>query len=436
MRFIRVAALAGLLAAAPCASAQQTPEPLTLDRAKALALAQPSALSQAEIDARIAEEGVTQARAAFLPTLSAPLAYTFTSPLHGPEQHGVPYTERPPAFVANNGVNEYFLVANAAGEIDVNGRLRAELDQRRAELARAEAAALVARRGVVSAVTESFYGLALAHAKRRIAADAVAAAEDFLRLTKLMLEGGEVAEVDTIRARVDVAARRDELLQAEAAERSAAETLNALTGQQFGIVPDVESLDRALPLPNEVSGLTAEAVAKRPELAALDAEARAAEAAARAAHAERLPSLSYSVSAGVDDTAIEPSRDLGAAAVVSLNVPIFNWGASKSRQREAELRREQAEQARRIAERQYAQAFFSARAETEAAAARVRLLASSVADALRALDISMLRYRAGEASMLEVTDARATLATQRAAYYQAIFDYRITLDHLRLAVGQ
>jgi outer membrane protein TolC len=55
---------------------------------------------------------------------------------------------------------------------------------------------------------------------------------------------------------------------------------------------------------------------------------------------------------------------------------------------------------------------------------------------VRALDITVARYRAGEAPVLEVVDARKTLADERAAYYQAIFDYHVALDHLRQAVGR
>jgi outer membrane protein TolC len=60
----------------------------------------------------------------------------------------------------------------------------------------------------------------------------------------------------------------------------------------------------------------------------------------------------------------------------------------------------------------------------------------SVADAARALDISIARYQAGEAPVLEVVDARSTLAAERTAFFQAIFDYHVALDRLLQAVGR
>ena len=52
------------------------------------------------------------------------------------------------------------------------------------------------------------------------------------------------------------------------------------------------------------------------------------------------------------------------------------------------------------------------------------------------LDASIARYRAGEAQIVEVTDAQTSLAAQRLAYFQAIFDYQIALARLRQAAGQ
>jgi outer membrane protein TolC len=430
-----------LLAASPAAAQQPQPgdtQPavLTLARAQAQALAQASVLTQAEQDALAAEEDVTQARIGFLPVFTAPLSYVFTSPMHGPEQAGVPFSLREPAFIANDAVNEYFLFASAEGHIDINGKLRATLAKSRADLARARALALVAKRGLASAVSDAYYGLALARGKREIAEQMLQSARDFLHTTELMFQGGEVAELDTLKAKVDITTRTDELLQARAAEQEALDTLNALVGAGFGTQTVVQDLGLALPDPAEIAGFAAEQVKQRPELVQIDAEERSADAEVRIARADRLPSLSYNVTAGINDSHIQPSRDLGASASVTLSVPIFDWGAAKSRQRQAEAHREAARRNHALVERTLLQQFSTAHAQARLAAERVEVAGSGVADASRALDISLARYRAGEAQVLEVVDARATLSTARTAFYQAVFDYRVALDRLRVAVGR
>lgn len=409
---------------------------VTLDAAVAMALRQPSSFEQAEVEARIAEEDVRQAKGAFLPTFSLPLSYIFSSPLHGPDQRGVPILSRPPAFIANDGINVYELFGAAVGEIDLSGRLRASLDRSRANVVRAQAAALVARRGLVSAVTESYYALSLARSRRVLAEDVASSAEEFVSITRVLFEAGEVAEADLVKARAESSARVDETWQARAAEREAAETLNALTGLAFGEIPNVDDITSRAPDPADVAGLSVDRVAMRPEFAAADAEIRAADADVRIAKADRRPSLGYAVFAGINDTTIAPSRDLGVSAAVTLTVPLFDWGATKSRQRQAELHREAASRERARTERVLQSEFWIARAHTDTAVERIRASASGVDDARRSLDLATLRYRAGEAPSLEVIDARRVYAERRGAYVQAMFDYRVSLDQLRRASGQ
>ena len=86
--------------------------------------------------------------------------------------------------------------------------------------------------------------------------------------------------------------------------------------------------------------------------------------------------------------------------------------------------------------RVFAQQFSSSRTQALSAAARIRLAAEGVRLARSNLDASIARYRAGEAQIIEVTDAQTSLAAQRLAYFQAIFDYQIALARLRQAAGQ
>ena len=77
-----------------------------------------------------------------------------------------------------------------------------------------------------------------------------------------------------------------------------------------------------------------------------------------------------------------------------------------------------------------------ARAQAASAAARISLAREGVAKAQDNVTASIARYRAGEAQIVEVTDAQTTLVTQRSLLYQAIFDYQIALSRLKQATGQ
>ena len=104
--------------------------------------------------------------------------------------------------------------------------------------------------------------------------------------------------------------------------------------------------------------------------------------------------------------------------------------------RQAELRAQAAENQLTITHRDVELEFSTAHEEALTAIRRVDNARTAVADARRNADISIARYRAGEAQIIEVTDALTTLAAQRQALYQALFDYQVALARLRQATGQ
>jgi len=423
------------------ASTQQPGAPanvLTRDEAVRLALAQASMFQQSKLAELIAAEDVRQARAAFLPRIAVPSTVTYNSPTLGPVAPGTARADRF-SYLASNAVAEYLSLVSATGEIDVGGRLRATLRRGVALLEAARAGTEVARRALIEAVDEAYYGLSLSTAKRRSSELSLAAAEDFTRVTQLMFTAGEVAEVDVTRARLQLAGRRDELEQARAGESIAAGGLRVLVGYDFATPLDVADLINALPAAGEIDRFVAAAIANRPEFAQLDAQRRAAEQEAKAAHAERLPQFSYSVSGGFDSQSLglDPLHDhTGVLAAASVTIPIFDWGAIKSREQQARLRAQSVESERNLAVRSFTQQFYAARAQAQSAVTRYQILSASVGDAERNVRASLARYRGGEAAIIEVTDAQDTLAAQRAALYQALFDYQAAKARLAQATAQ
>lgn len=411
------------------ASVQQTAgsgNRLTRDEAVSLALLQASAFQTAHYAELIASEDVRQARAAFLPRITVPSTVTYNSPTPGPVAPGTPRAERF-SFISANAVIEYQTLAGAAGEIDLAGRLRAALRRSVALLEAARAGTEIARRTLIQAVDDAYYGLALSTAKRGSSELSLAAADEFARVTQLMFNAGEVAEVDVTRARLQVASRRDEFEQARVAQIVAAGGLRVLVGYDFATPIDVVDLSNELPDAISIDRFVASAISNRPEFAQLDAERRAAEQEGKAARAERLPQFFYSINGGFDSESLRPDPlhdHTGVLATVSVTIPIFDWGASKSREQQARLRAKSFELERNLAVRNFTQQFIGARAQALAAASRYQLLNASVADAEKNVQASIARYRSGEAPIIEVTDAQNTLAAQRAALYQALFDYQ------------
>jgi len=420
----------------PATSSSSIPvNPLTLDEALRLANAQASTYQSAILNERVAAEDVRQAQAAFLPEVSAPLNYIYTSPAIGLP----PGEPRAQSFIANNAISEYEALANVTGDFDVAGKLRATLAKNRALLAAAHAGTDVAKRALGQAVIEAYYGLALAIAQHRAAEGNLSAAEEFEHITALLLSGGEVAQVDLTRAQLQTIERRNELETARVNEDVAGSSLRVLIGYDFERPLATTELALVLPTASEYQQFKADEVTRRPEFAQLEQQLRAARQEIRIARADRLPSLTYSINGGFDTDSLRGPRlkeHTGASAQVGLTIPIFDWGATRSKERQANLRVQIAENERTIAVKGFTQQFYAARAQAASAAARVALAREGVTKAQDNLTASIARYRAGEAQIVEVTDAQTTLVTQRSALYQAIYDYQVALSRLKQATGQ
>lgn len=421
----------GASLATPAQAGANNVTPLTRDEAVRLALGQASTFQQAGLNERIAAEDVRQARAAFLPRLAAAPSVIYTTPSTSGNNMA--------SFIAANAIAEYQALVNVTGEVDVSGRLRATLQRNKALLEAAHAGTEVARRTLIQAIDDAYFGLASAQARRRAAEQNLATAEEFERVTALLLQGGEVAPVDLTRARLQTNTRRDELEQARTNESVTADSLRVLIGYDFSRQIATIDLLTTMPQPGEIENFTADAIRNRPEFAEFDAERRAAEQNIRLARNERRPQITYNIGGGFDSDSLRPPRigeHAGVSATVGVSIPIFDNGISRSRARQARLRAQVAESARVAALRGFAQAFYSARAQALSAEARIRLAGNGIRDAESNLAASLARYRAGEASIIEVTDAQNTLVTQRTAFYQAIFDYQIARARLLRATGQ
>ncbi len=402
--------------------------PLSAEAAVQAALQQASTLRQAIIDERIAAEDVTQARAALLPRVRNSDGIAYNSPAHPPSMDQ--------SFIAQNALHEYQALVGVAG--DLNLGVFSAIRRAQALLQAAHAGTEIARRALIRGVHEAYYGAALATAKRVAAEQSLAAAEEFQRVTALNYRAGEVPEVDLIRARLQTAARRDDLAQARQAEIIANASLGTLIGYGISRTPAIVPLPQTVDA-GEIGRLTAAGVARRPEFAQLEAQVRAAREDIRVGRAGYFPKITYSLDEGFDSPSLshdQVRQHRGALAMASVDWTLFDWGATRSRQRQAELRLQRTELQRQLTIRDLYLQFASAREQAMTAAERVDNARRALADAERNVTISIARYRAGEAPITEATDALTTRATQRLALEQALYDFQIAHEHLREAAGQ
>jgi outer membrane protein TolC len=120
---------------------------------------------------------------------------------------------------------------------------------------------------------------------------------------------------------------------------------------------------------------------------------------------------------------------------VQLNVPVWNWGATQSRVRQAELRLAQAKNDLGLTQRQMLANLNSFYREAQVASSQTASLRHSLALSEEGFKLTLLRYQAGEVSILELVDAQSTLIAARNASDDGLVRYRLALANLQTLTG-
>ena len=414
------------------AQAQPTAAPLVLTFQDAVIRAQknmPQFLA-AKTDYGLANEDKVQARAALLPSVTYNTQFLYTQP------NGTPTG----VFIANNTIHEYASQGNAHEVINLAGGQVHDLRRTQAAEAAARARMEVAARGLVVTVAQNFFGLAVAQRKYATAQTAFAEAERFLKIGQNLESGGEVAHSDTIKAQIQFNDRQRGLQDASLAMDNARLALAVLLfpslEQNFAVADDLE-LAIALPSFQEAQALAAKS---NPELVAAKATLAAADAEVWAARSAHFPTLAVDYWYGIDSDHFairnpDRTRNLGYAAAASLEIPIWNWGATQSKVKQAALNRDRTKVELSFTQRQFAANLQSFYREASTSRAQLGLLQQSFELASESLRLTTLRYQAGEATVLEVVDAQNTLTQTHDAYDDAQARYRVSVAELQTLTG-
>jgi outer membrane protein TolC len=159
-----------------------------------------------------------------------------------------------------------------------------------------------------------------------------------------------------------------------------------------------------------------------------------------ASRAGYLPSLSFDYFYGIDATHFATRTDgisnLGSSAIASLNIPVWNWGATQSKVKQAELRKAQAQRELSLAQRKLLAETQSLYAEAETASNELATLERSAQLASESLHLATLRYKNGETSILEVVDAQNTALLSDSAFQDGAVRYRVALANLQTLTGE
>jgi outer membrane protein TolC len=451
---LALAAAAVLLCAAG-AGAQEAPVPalpalahlegpsgapltLTLQDALQRARQNETQFQTVSADAALAREDRAQAKAGLLPVFS------FTTQYLGNQANGVNPNGR---FVSLDGVNMYRAWAVMRQDLSPGVFMRTPLRRAEAAEAVAQAKLEIAERGLAVTVTKSYYALVAAQRKYATVQLAAQQAQRFVGFARQQEQLGQVARSDVIKAEIQYQqqeqAFREAALSIDNARLALAILIFPAIDENFSVVDDMQAAP-ALPPFTDVRTM---AERGNPDLRAANEALRASGQDVRAARNAFLPSLVVDAVYGIEanefalhsSIAAQPELgvlpNLGYFVTVNLTIPVWDWGALRSKLRQSETRERQAQVTLSQTQRQLVSNLYSMYNEaltSRSAADTLRSVADLASESLRLI---ALRYQAGESTAFELVDAQNTLVQARNSADDSEARYRVALAELQTLTG-
>ncbi|OGD12155.1 MAG: hypothetical protein A2W20_00640 [Candidatus Aminicenantes bacterium RBG_16_66_30] len=441
MKKTAAAFVAMLLVVLGTAAIAQEPKPtlvLTIDEAIAMALRQnPFHLASQEKVVQ-ARSQVHQAVSGFLPTVSAQGTDTLDEKLFVLEFPSLIPGE-PPQRISIDFTKDYQMALAFSLPLFAGGRLTAGYKQATYGLQASREAVRLSEQETIYEAKRAFYGYLLAKEFSAVAGEGLALAEKFRDNVKNLFEVGMASKFDLLRSEVQVANLKPQAIRARNSVEVAALGLKTILGVALDTPIEVRGELAPAPLDAAAEGVIAEALAQRPELRQLDYQRRMAGEMLKIARGSLLPTLAIGGAYSFWSDALKFSKGSWQnyyTINLSLSLPIFDGfesrariGQSKAAIRELDLTR------RGLSD---AIAFEVRQAVLNNAQARETLMSQekNVEQAREAVRIAELNYAEGLATNLDVSTAQVALSQARTNYSQALYDCVISQAQLEKAVGR
>jgi cobalt-zinc-cadmium efflux system outer membrane protein len=255
---------------------------------------------------------------------------------------------------------------------------------------------------------------------------------DFLKKTQARFEGGTVARLDVIRARVALAQAENDLIASERDVSLANDALDRVIGRPLGTpIIAVDSLTVPPPLP-AVEPLEATALQVRPELGDLASQRAGAHANTSLAREYWLPDLTMAV-----------QRDYGPdggdaffSAGFALPFPLFFWSHTKGEIAESQHRERELSASYRDLQAAIAQDVRAAYATASTSLRQAIYIRDELLPSPRvAYRVASVSYGLGGSSALDVLDAHRNLIDATTQFADALAAASSARADLERAVG-
>ncbi len=315
------------------------------------------------------------------------------------------------------------------------GMIQGYVDQARAYVRAAQHGDTMARQQLIFHVLQAYEGVHAAQAYVKVATQAQAAAEAYLKTTESLFKQGVVVRSEVLTAQVNLENVKVQLEQARNGEATALDQLHLLLGLPLDRPLAVGAPVMPGLLEASVAQLQAQAVAGNPGVQALRQQLDGAAAGVKVARAAAYPHFNLMARQDWNKSTLgldAPSYTVGGV----LSWQLFDAGSTRGAVDRAEAGR--GELVARLRQAEDGVRFQVRDAWRKASEAQRRVAARelAVSQAGEAQRLVSTRHANGVATMVEVLAAQAQLDKARADLVAARYDEAVQRAALRLAAGQ
>jgi outer membrane protein len=393
---------------------------VTFDEALKLALVQNSAVRQAQNTAALNSATVAQQKLAFLPSLSVSA--------NTAQDYGRNFSQSEGSIIntttntLNAGLSSSVTLFD--GMKNVANLRSAQADESAGELDLARA-----KQTAVFTVASNFLSLVTQQQQLAVQQQNLAAQEALENQISQFVKAGSRPVSDLYQQQASVASARASVVSSqnavELAKVDLIQTLQLDPRGMYDFQPPAAP-DTAATVNFNLDSLLDRAFAQRPDLSAGASRVDAAQQDVKAASASKWPTISLTggyntgVSSAGDASFLDQlNQRRGGSIGIGVSIPIFDRGSTQAATERAQIQAENASLA--LATQRQQVALEVRRAYLEYEAARQQLAAADAQQkaATLAVTTTQQRYQVGAATLVEVTQARASQVQAQSAYINA-----------------
>lgn len=448
---------------------QAVAEPLSLEQCVERAFAHSRSLQSEQAKVRGAEAKVREARANRLPNVNVSASYTYAPWLpksvlnielpegdgsEEPADEEQPAEEEQPAngeedgdsgggFPFPSGPIEIEAGAHHTGVVGASleqpvftwGKIGNGIGQAEASLEAVREGFRAAKHQLQLDVTEGFYGVLLAQEFVLVTERALEQVERHRGIAQTLVETGAATRFDLLRAEVQLANVKSQLIRAENGLELAKESLKLLLSMPTGEAIEVQGDFEAQPAERPLAALTQAALEQRPELRGLAYQELAGDKLVRIAKAGNKPNLALVSNYQFMRTDQQTSGNHGFNVTLALSIPVFDGFKTRAQARQAEMGLEQIQLGRAQLEDGVRLEVKAAYLNLHQASALLEAQEETVGQAAEGLRIANLQYENGMITSVELTDTELAHTQAEVNRLQSLHDYVVAQARLQRAVG-